>query len=186
MTQPMTPIIVEYYTDPLCCWSWAHEPRVRKLREEFGQQLQWRLVMGGIYPDPESSQRKDTLEQQQLAWQEAKQEQGMPFDLSIWDTAPPVYSIPACRMVKAAARQGQEQELALLRRFMEAVMTERNPLATLEQLLHPAREVHGLDCDRLAKDYQSPAILNELNEDFALTRSPIFHAEELVELTNGL
>ena len=23
---------IEYYTDPLCCWSWAFEPQWRRLR----------------------------------------------------------------------------------------------------------------------------------------------------------
>ena len=41
-------VTVDYHTDPACPWSWAAEPRIRALMMEFGEDLRWRLVMGGL------------------------------------------------------------------------------------------------------------------------------------------
>ena len=45
------PIEIVYYTDPLCCWSWAFEPHWRRLREEFGGALDWRYRMAAMIAD---------------------------------------------------------------------------------------------------------------------------------------
>jgi protein-disulfide isomerase-like protein with CxxC motif len=39
-------VSVKYYTDPVCPWSWAAEPSVRKLMVQFGERLRWTFVMG--------------------------------------------------------------------------------------------------------------------------------------------
>jgi len=39
---------VQYFTDPACSASWAAEPIVRKLMVEFGPDLSFRPVMGGL------------------------------------------------------------------------------------------------------------------------------------------
>jgi hypothetical protein len=42
---------ITYYTDPLCCWSWAFEPQWRRLRYEYSGKIKWRYRMGGLLPD---------------------------------------------------------------------------------------------------------------------------------------
>jgi hypothetical protein len=37
-----------YYTDPVCPWSWALEPALRKLEAEFGDGLSLTCVMCGM------------------------------------------------------------------------------------------------------------------------------------------
>ena len=44
-------VTATYYTDPACPWSWAAEPTVRKLMLEFGESLEWSLVMSGLGRD---------------------------------------------------------------------------------------------------------------------------------------
>ncbi|PZS14356.1 MAG: hypothetical protein DLM64_01805, partial [Solirubrobacterales bacterium] len=39
---------VSYYTDPLCPWSWALEPALRKLVQDHGQSLRFNYVMCGM------------------------------------------------------------------------------------------------------------------------------------------
>ena len=40
-----------YYTDPACPRSWSAEPAVRKLMVEFGDNVSWTYVMGGLARD---------------------------------------------------------------------------------------------------------------------------------------
>ena len=42
------PVEVRYYTDPACIWSWGAEPRLRRLMWEFGDELDFRWIMGGL------------------------------------------------------------------------------------------------------------------------------------------
>jgi protein-disulfide isomerase-like protein with CxxC motif len=39
---------VTYFTDPVCPWSWAAEPAVRRLQVEFGESVSITYVMGGL------------------------------------------------------------------------------------------------------------------------------------------
>ena len=47
----VSPLTAVYYTDPLCCWSWAFEPHWRRLRDEFGGALDCRYRMAGMIED---------------------------------------------------------------------------------------------------------------------------------------
>src|SRR5690606_41287766 len=38
-------IIITYYTDPLCCWSWAFEESWRRLLAKHGDRITYSLVM---------------------------------------------------------------------------------------------------------------------------------------------
>jgi protein-disulfide isomerase-like protein with CxxC motif len=42
------PVEVRYYTDPASAWSWATEPKLRRLMWEFGDGLRFTWVMGGL------------------------------------------------------------------------------------------------------------------------------------------
>ena len=90
-----------YYTDPMCPWSWALEPALRKLAVEFAGGLEVRFVMCGMareVGDP-SHVIGEMLE--------ASDQSGMPVDARLWLAAPPRSSHPACLAVKAAAEQGE-------------------------------------------------------------------------------
>lgn len=58
---------ITFYTDPLCCWSWAFEPQWRRLQFEYQDKLAIRNVMSGLLPswknynDPMYSDRKSVV-----------------------------------------------------------------------------------------------------------------------------
>jgi protein-disulfide isomerase-like protein with CxxC motif len=139
-----------YYTDPLCPWSWAMEPALRGLQREFGEGIEWTLVMGGLArelgPDPDRI----------LEWLEAGDRGGMPVDPRIWagsSAATPHSSYPACIAVKAAAEQGDPSRY--LRRLREGLLARRRKLDTTEALVEEARAVAGMDVERFRVDLAS-------------------------------
>src|SRR5215218_1622348 len=97
---------IVYYTDPLCCWSWAFEPQWRKLRYQFGDNLTWRYCMSGLLPG--WNQFTDNLNavsrpvQMGPIWMEAAHISGMPISNRIWITNPPTSSYLSCIAVKCA------------------------------------------------------------------------------------
>ncbi|MGI8952038.1 MAG: DsbA family oxidoreductase [Chitinophagaceae bacterium] len=119
-------IEITYYTDPLCCWSWAFEPQWRKLQFEFSGKISWHYVMGGLLPswknynDPINNVSRPI--QMGPVWMHASQVSGIPMHQRIWIEDPPASSYPACIAVKCAELQSTETGEKYLRLLREAIM----------------------------------------------------------------
>lgn len=137
-------VFIEYYTDPLCSWSWAFEAPWRALRYTCAGRLTWRYRMGGMLSDWRSYHDpfNDISNPSQMApqWLQVQELSGMPFDELVWHIDPPNSSYPACLAVKAAQRQGDAAAEQYLRRLREAVMLERRNIARPDILLTIAQE----------------------------------------------
>ena len=143
--EPADRVIVTYYTDPLCCWSWAFEPVWDQFCTEYRGLIDCRYVMGGMIPD--WKRFSDPLNsvsvpvQMGPVWMQASVITHVPMDYHIWHTDPPASSYPACMAVKNAFLQGQAAGEAYLRAVRRAVMTERRNVARQEVLTDIAMEV---------------------------------------------
>lgn len=171
-----TVVFVEYFTDPLCSWSWAFEAQWRRLRYECAGRLGWRYRMGGLiadwqsYDDPFNDIRNPA--QMGPQWFQVHQISGMPLDECIWRSDPPSSSYPACIAVKAAECQGQETAEVYLRRLREAAMMECLNVARQDILLavaqQTARESAGssaFDLDRFCADLSMPEPVEAFRQD---------------------
>jgi predicted DsbA family dithiol-disulfide isomerase len=146
-----------YYTDPACPWSWALEPAVRRLLNEFGEELSFTYVMCGMareFGDPMGI-ISDALD--------ASDRSGMPVDARLWLESPPRSSYPACIAVKAAAEQADPAPY--LRRLREGFLCRRRKLDGAEALLEEARAAGGVDLERFRVDLSSHAILEAFGSD---------------------
>jgi putative protein-disulfide isomerase len=177
-------VSVSYYTDPLCPWSWGIEPSIRKLMIEFGQELEWTFVMGGLARDvlAPRSQPAGVAEQQVYArlireWLFAADQTRMPYDPLLWVEGPVSSSYPACMAVTAAGEQGADAAGRYLRRLREGLMTERRKLDGAEALVEEARGA-GLDVERFRLDLRSHAITEAFGEDLERCRELASRAPE--------
>ena len=165
---------VTYYTDPLCCWSWAFEPQWRRLRYEYGGRLGWHYRMGGLLPgwDRYSDPLNDVSRPAHMGplWLQAHHISGQPIDARIWVEDPPASSFPSCLAVKAAGFQSDAAAEHYLRRLREAVMLERRNIArpgVLHEIAHELAEAdpHGFDAVRFAEDLSGKAARDAFRED---------------------
>lgn len=167
-------IAIEYYTDPLCCWSWALEPQWRRLRYAYNGQVKWRYRMGGLIPnwnhynDPMNNVSRPI--QMGPVWMEAKHLSGMPMDSLLWHNNPPESSYPACLAVKCAARQSPDAAELYLRKTREAVMINGRNIGKQEILIEignvlgkEAPEI--FDAKRFISDLRQNAGLEGFRED---------------------
>lgn len=131
-------IVIEYYTDPLCCWSWALEPHWQKLRHQFEDELNYSYCMGGLIPDWNNYQDPMNAINRpgQLGplWMEVSQVTNAVIDPAIWVEDPPTSSYPACIAVKSAEMQSKEAGEKYLYKLREAVMTNKQNIARPEVL----------------------------------------------------
>ena len=81
-------------------------------------------------------------------------------------------SWPASLAATAAQAQGEEQAERVLRRLREQTFVRGRPADTDAAVLAAVVGVLGLDLERLARDIASPAVLERVRADRALTRSP--------------
>ena len=147
---------VAYFTDPLCPWSWAAEPQVRRIQVEFTDQVQFTYLMVGMAREVDAPHMlTQTLE--------AVAESAMPADPRVWLEGAPRTSHTACLAVKAAAEQAQDGPL--LRRLREGLFCRRERIDHPDAFLAAARDVPGLDVARLDVDMRSNAMVELFGAD---------------------
>jgi predicted DsbA family dithiol-disulfide isomerase len=164
---------ITYYTDPLCCWSWAFEPQWRRLLFEFKGKVKYRYCMAGLLPG--WNNYNDTINsvskpiQMGPVWMHAKQLSGMPIEQNIWISDPPSSSYPACIAVKCAALQSLRAEEHFLRMLREAVMMRGENISKEEVLLNLAEKLAAVDSDfkieKFKEDIRSDAAMEALRKD---------------------
>jgi len=178
-SQPADRVQIIYYTDPLCCWSWALEPHWQRLLDENADLITYSYCMGGMIPDwqtfndPINSVSRPV--QMGPVWMEAKHLTGIGMDDSIWIKDPPSSSYPACIAVKAAALQSLAAEEILLKRIRKAVMVESKNVARADVLSDLARQTgqqypEVFDFGRFSTDYESEASRHSFRNDLAKVR----------------
>jgi predicted DsbA family dithiol-disulfide isomerase len=163
---------VRCITDPACVWSWAFEPVVRTLMVEFGDDLEWTFVMGGLareYGADAGWGPGDGKAGIAEHWLEATDESGMPTDPLAWSEGPLASTYPACMAVKAAQEQGRDAAYRYLRALREGILCRRRKLDTTEALIEEARGA-GLDAERFRVDLGSHAIVEAFGADLEQAR----------------
>jgi len=164
-----------FYTDPLCCWSWAFEPQWRRLQYELYEHLVFRNVMTGLLPswkqynDPVYSVSRP--QQMGPVWLQASEASGMPMQHKIWVTDPPASSYPACIAIKSIELQSRPAANRYLRMLREAVMLQGQNIAKQEVLVQVAEKLstdyHGvIDVHRFTTDLTSDHGLEAFRGDW--------------------
>ena len=159
------PVHVRYYTDPACAVSFGNEPVLRKLMMEFGADLTFTYVMGGLARTYEGDLGWLVRE-----WLDVSERSGMPIDPRLWLEGPIRSTYPACMAVKAAADQAADGGYTYLRALREGLLCFRSKLDTTEALVGEARAA-GLDVERFRVDLESNAIVESFGADLEATRS---------------
>src|SRR4051794_16403523 len=144
--------------------SWGYEPAVRRLMVEFGDSLEWQLVMSGLARDYKGHE-KGAL----VRWVEDAAEIEMPIDPLLWKDSPISSSYPACIAVKAAGEQGIDSQLRYLRVLREGLLCFRRKLDSLEPFVEEARRAR-LDVERFRVDATSHAMVEAFGADLELAR----------------
>lgn len=169
---------ITYYTDPLCCWSWAFEPQFRKLRFLLKDRLQLTYVMGGLLGDWQNFNDKmnDIARPAQFGplWMQARVLSGQPIDENIWISKPIDTSYLACMAVKAAGLQSKIAEEAMLRKLREAVMMNKKNIGDVDVILEIADDLEQnrvLKKGKFEEDFFSDNISKLFRQDLDRTRA---------------
>ena len=155
---------IVYYTDPLCCWSWALQSHWQHLIEDFKDEITYSYCMSGMIPDwekyndPFNSVSRPA--QTGPIWMEARHKTGAAINDNIWIENPPASSYPACIAVKTAGLQGFEASEIYLQAVWKAVMVNSMDISKKDILLEIAYDAgiqkpQILDFQRFADEYDN-------------------------------
>src|SRR4051812_50164983 len=86
-------VSARYYTDPACPWSWSAEPAVRKLMVEFGEDVSWTYVMGGLARDYTNT--PDARAKRLAGWLDGSDRGGGAVGPRLWQGSPRGGGLPA-------------------------------------------------------------------------------------------
>lgn len=148
-------VTVDYFTDPLCAWSYASEPTVEKILSTFGGKVDFRFrtlpIIDRIEGEKTPGLKVYTPDELSVAWQEIARKTGTQIDVGLWQQNPPHSSWPANRALKASLRQGIENGRKFIHNLRDAIMRERKNPSDLEVLKAVAGQ-SGLDVERFQED----------------------------------
>ncbi|GEN74439.1 UPF0413 protein YjbH [Chryseobacterium hagamense] len=163
------PVKVIYFTDPICSSCWGIEPQLRKLKLEYGNNVDIEYRMGGLLPDWSYnsggiSKPSDVAHH----WDEVSLYYDMPIDGDVWLQDPLDSSYPPSIAFKAAQLQDKTKAVEFMRELREMVFLKKKNIARWEHIAAAAKKT-GLDTDQLKKDFDGRA--KELfQEDLKMAR----------------
>jgi len=151
------PVKIIYYTDPICSSCWGIEPQLRKLKLEYGNNIEVEYRMGGLLPNWSYnsggiSKPSDVAHH----WDEVSVYYDMPIDGDVWLEDPLPSSYPPSIAFKAAQMQDKEKAILFLRAIREMVFLQKKNIAKWENLELAAKRV-GLDMVTFKSDYEGKA-----------------------------
>jgi predicted DsbA family dithiol-disulfide isomerase len=132
---------VIYFTDPICSSCWGIEPQLRKLKLEYGDNIDIEYRMGGLLPDWSYnsggiSKPSDVAHH----WDEVSLYYDMPIDGDIWLQDPLDSSYPPSIAFKAAQMQDREKALDFMRELREMVFLKKKNIAKWEHIATAAKK----------------------------------------------
>ncbi|WP_177177166.1 ClpXP adapter SpxH family protein [Flavobacterium urocaniciphilum] len=151
------PVKIIYFTDPICSSCWGIEPQLRKLKLEYGSEIEIEYRMGGLLPDWSYnsggiSKPSDVAHH----WDEVSLYYDMPIDGDVWLEDPLHSSYPPSIAFKAAQMQDQEKAILFLREIREMVFLNKKNITKWEHIEAAGKKV-GLDIVKLKSDFEGDA-----------------------------
>jgi predicted DsbA family dithiol-disulfide isomerase len=164
------PVKVIYFTDPICSSCWGIEPQLRRMKMEYGQDVEVEYHMGGLLPRWEGFNGGGITKPADVYhhWEEVSHYYNMPILGDVWINDPLPSSYPPSIAFKAAQLQSKEKALTFLRRIREMVFIEAKNITRWEYL-QQAGQFAALDTAKLRTDYEGVAV-RDFEADLQLAR----------------
>lgn len=163
------PVKILYFTDPICSSCWGIEPQLRKLKLEYGNNIEIDYHMGGLLPDwTYNSGGIGKPADVAHHWDEVSSYYDMPIDGDVWLEDPLDSSYPPSIAFKAAQLQDKDKALLFMRELREMVFLKKKNIAKPANILLAAEHA-GLNPEQLEQDMKDRG--KELfEEDLRLAR----------------
>eukprot|EP01130_Rhizamoeba_saxonica_P008272 TRINITY_DN3345_c0_g1_i2.p1 TRINITY_DN3345_c0_g1~~TRINITY_DN3345_c0_g1_i2.p1 ORF type:complete len:212 (+),score=39.79 TRINITY_DN3345_c0_g1_i2:203-838(+) len=178
--------ILYYFGDPMCSWCWGFAPTIEQVRQQFKDQFDVKLVIGGLRPgqkEPVDTSTKNFLTN---CWTQVNKASGQPFNFGLLERNDFVYDTLKPSLAIVAVRQLADEDTAL--EFYHDVQKafyqhnhDTNDINTYIQLLPK----YGIDAETFRNLYASDDLRDDTYNDFAIARSFLISGFPALALVDG-
>ncbi len=159
-----------YFADPMCSWCWGFVPTIDLIREQFGEDLPIRLVMGGLRPGTDEPMTNSAKADVKSHWEHVHEASGQPFDFSFFDRRSFVYDTdPAARAVVAVRREDASLEYPFFKGVQKAFYADNRDVTDPAVLAEIAAGI-GIDESKFVACFGSTAVREETFRDYATSQ----------------
>lgn len=162
--------VLWYFADPMCSWCWGFSPVIAKVKNNYADQINIAMVMGGLRVDEterlSSSSRNDILHH----WHQVNKLTGQTF---VFENAIPegfVYNTePACRAVIVAAKIDATKMFGYFTAIQTAFYLQNLDVTQTSTLLQLAADC-GLNADAFNRLFQDEIQQQTTQKNFQFAR----------------
>lgn len=159
-----------YVGDPMCSWCYGFAPVISHICENYSDQLDMTLMLGGLYTGGQTYQDDKRIAFLQKTWKQISELSGQPFDFTMLDKKDWLYDTElSCRAVVAVRRISQDKTF----RYFHEVQTNfyaKGWDSQSEETFSKAAESIDIDADEFLDELRKPDCIEETRQDFKLTR----------------
>lgn len=161
-----------YIGDTMCSWCWGFAPTLDAIRAKYGDQLTYRVIVGGLRPganaEPLDERLRAFLREE---WSTINNVTGQPFDLTFLDRTRFHYDThPAARAVVTMRAMKPDAEINFFKRIQRAFYAENTDITEPATLSSLATEF-DINADSFGAQLQSDASDTAACADYAAARS---------------
>lgn len=174
-------IIINTFTDPVCTWCWGSEPIYRKLQSHFGDNIEFRPVMGGLVEDlnhfrdahNDIGGKSMAENNRHIAdhWAEAAARHGMPVDSEHFHLFDDEHrSTYPLNIAYKAVQLADPSKAEIFMYNLRVASAAQARLTNRESVLLEIADESGVDVAKMLKHLRDGTAEQAFQGDLALTR----------------
>lgn len=122
-----------YVGDPMCSWCWGITNHLEKLKDEYADQLNFELILGGLRPGGGEDWTEEFRSMLRSHWEHVREASGQPFDFDFFERENFNYDTePAARAVRVVRDIDPGKEWPFYKRLQQAFYAENRNVHDLE------------------------------------------------------
>lgn len=168
MTSPKPTLI--YVGDPMCSWCYGIAPELEQLRDHYGDQLDYELVLGGLRPYNTESMT-DLKAFLTDHWQDVHNASKQPFRYEVLDKGDWLYDTePACRAAVVFRSEYPDQSFDFFAAVQKAFYYENQNPSNVNTYLK-ILEDNGWQFPNFKEKFESSEFKEAVKDDFRKAQS---------------
>ncbi len=155
-----------YIGDPMCSWCWGITNHLDRLKDEYGNQLSFELILGGLRPGGGEDWTPEFREMIRSHWEHVHEASGQPFDYRFFDREEFNYDTePPARAVRVVRDIAPDKEWTFYKSLQRMFYAENRDLDDLNELEKLCVQL-DIDYAQFEPLFLSPGYKQLVNQDF--------------------
>lgn len=174
-----------YVVDPMCSWCYGFAPVIKRIVAEQEENMQFKLVMGGLRPGTEQPLDEQMKESIKHHWQDVEKISNQPINYSFFEREDFVYDTePGCRAVVTIRYLKPESEFEMLEEIQSAFYAKNQDVTNPEVLAAIAGKF-DVEAEAFLEKFNSEEMKEKTQQDFIIARHLQANAFPSLYLLNG-